>query len=335
MALEMLNNAILSTGAITARPVDGVLGDSVLFETSGNIQLLGSSGSCITWTGRGSTNNAYRNINWISNNGTTTTMSVAPSGSQVESAIRLYCRSTNTNSGYGDFITNNTNGSAIIETTRTGTTAFIPTIDIAPTNSLRRNIMTYGTGEIFSCIDPSIGTTSPTYKPPVSERFICLGHAPVGGDSNVTDGTCVLAYTGSAATTVWQVMDFSTSGEGTRGYIGLTSSACTLVSTSDYRLKTDIDYFSDALDHLDRLNPIEFDWINEPGQPRDQGFLAHEVQEVISEAVFGEKDASDAQGKPLYQTLDSSRLIPLMVGAIKELSAKIQTVQINIETLEH
>lgn len=49
------------------------------------------------------------------------------------------------------------------------------------------------------------------------------------------------------------------------------------------------------------------------------GFLAHEVQAVVPEAVTGEKDAVDSDGKPVYQQVDYSKVVPLLTAGIREL----------------
>jgi hypothetical protein len=55
--------------------------------------------------------------------------------------------------------------------------------------------------------------------------------------------------------------------------------------------------------------------------------LAHEVATVIPHAVWGEKDAVDADGKPIYQLLDYSNLIA-------DLVAKCQTLERRLAALE-
>jgi predicted flavoprotein YhiN len=64
------------------------------------------------------------------------------------------------------------------------------------------------------------------------------------------------------------------------------------------------------------------------------GFIAHEVQEVVPEAVYGEKDAVDADGKIIPQSMDASKLIPLLTAAMQEQQALIQTLTARVEALE-
>jgi hypothetical protein len=57
------------------------------------------------------------------------------------------------------------------------------------------------------------------------------------------------------------------------------------------------------------------------------GFLAHEVQTVVPEAITGTKDEVDADGNPVYQGIDQSKLVPLLVATIKELEARITALE--------
>jgi len=56
-------------------------------------------------------------------------------------------------------------------------------------------------------------------------------------------------------------------------------------------------------------------------------FLAHEVQDIVPEAITGEKDAVDEKGNPEYQGIDQSKLVPLLVAAIQELKAEIELLK--------
>ena len=58
-----------------------------------------------------------------------------------------------------------------------------------------------------------------------------------------------------------------------------------------------------------------------------EGFLAHEVSDVVPEAVTGEKDEVDSDGNPVYQGIDQSKLVPLLVKTIQELEARIAVLE--------
>ena len=64
------------------------------------------------------------------------------------------------------------------------------------------------------------------------------------------------------------------------------------------------------------------------------GFLAHEVQAIVPECITGEKDAVDADGNPIYQGIDQSKLVPLLTAALQEALAKIDALETRITALE-
>jgi hypothetical protein len=101
-------------------------------------------------------------------------------------------------------------------------------------------------------------------------------------------------------------------------------------TTSDYRLKENVVPMNGALDRVDALKPSRFNFIADADKTVD-GFLAHEVAEVVPEAISGEKDAVDEEGNAIYQGIDQSKLVPLLVGAIQELKAEIETLKSQIQ----
>jgi hypothetical protein len=68
---------------------------------------------------------------------------------------------------------------------------------------------------------------------------------------------------------------------------------------------------------------------------RVDGFLAHELADVVPEAVTGTKDAVGADGKPEYQGIDQSKLVPLLTAALQEALTKIETLEARITALEN
>ena len=81
-----------------------------------------------------------------------------------------------------------------------------------------------------------------------------------------------------------------------------------------------------ALDRVSQLKPSRFNFIAKADKTVD-GFLAHEVQEIVPEAITGVKDAVDEKGNPKYQGIDQSKLVPLLVGAIQELKKEIEILK--------
>jgi hypothetical protein len=114
------------------------------------------------------------------------------------------------------------------------------------------------------------------------------------------------------------------------GSISISGSTTSYNETSDYRLKENVVDLTGALDRIEQLQPKRFNFISE--ETTVDGFIAHEVQSVIPEAVFGEKDAVDDEGNPEYQGIDKSKIVPLLVGAIKELKSEIETLKSQINS---
>lgn len=113
---------------------------------------------------------------------------------------------------------------------------------------------------------------------------------------------------------------------GSVGNISTSASATAYNTSSDYRLKENVVALTGALDRIDQLNPSRFNFIADADTTVD-GFLAHEVADVVPEAITGEKDAVDDEGNPIYQSIDQSKLVPLLVGAIQELRAEIEQLK--------
>jgi hypothetical protein len=103
-------------------------------------------------------------------------------------------------------------------------------------------------------------------------------------------------------------------------------------TSSDYRLKTDAQPMTGASARVLALKPVNFEWISDG--TRVDGFLAHEAQEVVPECVTGTKDAVGADGKPEYQGIDQSKLVPLLTAALQEALTKIADMEIRLSALE-
>jgi hypothetical protein len=116
------------------------------------------------------------------------------------------------------------------------------------------------------------------------------------------------------------------------GSITITNTTTAYNTSSDYRLKTDAQPMTGASDRVLALKPVNFEWIS-TGE-RVDGFLAHEAQEVVPEAVTGTKDAVDADGNPVYQGIDQSKLVPLLTAALQEALTEIQDLKARVATLE-
>lgn len=107
----------------------------------------------------------------------------------------------------------------------------------------------------------------------------------------------------------------------TVGYIQTGTSTTSYNTSSDYRLKENIEPMTGALEKVALLKPVTYTW--KLDGKAGQGFIAHELQEVVPDAVAGEKDAVDKDGKPEYQGVDTSFLVATLTAAIQELNAKV------------
>lgn len=116
------------------------------------------------------------------------------------------------------------------------------------------------------------------------------------------------------------------------GTISNTTSNTSYNTTSDYRLKENVQPMQNALLKVMQLKPVTYTWklTGEDGQ----GFIAHELQEVVPDAVTGEKDALDTAGNPKYQGVDTSFLVATLTAAIQEQQSIIEQLKTRIEALE-
>lgn len=96
-------------------------------------------------------------------------------------------------------------------------------------------------------------------------------------------------------------------------------------TTSDYRRKKNIKPLDHALTTLSKVEAKTFTFDNDTKTVT--GFLAHEIQSILPNAVTGQKDEVDEKGKPVYQTIDYSKLVPLLWAAVQELSEKLTKLE--------
>lgn len=103
-------------------------------------------------------------------------------------------------------------------------------------------------------------------------------------------------------------------------------------TSSDYRLKENIQPMQNALAVVQQLNPVTYTWKADGSD--GQGFIAHELQKVVPDCVTGEKDAVDADGNPVYQGIDTSFLVATLTAAIQEQQKMIEALQAKVAALE-
>ena len=109
------------------------------------------------------------------------------------------------------------------------------------------------------------------------------------------------------------------------GNISVTTTGATFNSTSDYRLKEAVAPLSGGLARVNALKPSVYKW--KSNGLSGEGFLAHELADVVPAAVNGEKDAVNEDGSINAQSIDMSRVVPILVAAIQELTARVQTLE--------
>ena len=161
----------------------------------------------------------------------------------------------------------------------------------------------------------------------------------VHNDGNVLLGTTSFSYGGSTGTMLSKGrINIENSGTATayavgfynrNGRVGAITTAggsTNFITSSDHRLKTDVVPLTGAVARCKQLKPSRFRFLASPGVIVD-GFLAHEVEEVVPEAVTGEKDAIDDNGQPVYQGVDHSKLVALTVAAVNEVEGRVAKLE--------
>jgi hypothetical protein len=175
------------------------------------------------------------------------------------------------------------------------------------------------------------GTGAPAAK------FNSAGGGTTYGANTVTIDGCNYGSGLKIVTNLWSASQQAVQFTGpttTVGSITCTTSATSYNTSSDYRLKENVTPIEFSINRLKELNPCRFNFINDPHKTVD-GFIAHEVQEIVPEAVTGEKDELDYDGSPKYQGIDQSKIVPLLTAALQEAIAKIELLEQRINILEN
>ena len=146
------------------------------------------------------------------------------------------------------------------------------------------------------------------------------------------DGVLVLDRTSNIDGTFRSFVSIRRSGT-VVGSIKVNNSATQYNTSSDHRLKENVVTMSNATDRLKQLQPKRFNFILNPDITVD-GFLAHEVQSVVPEAISGTKDEVDSDNNPVYQGIDQSKLVPLLTAALQEAITKIETLESEVAALK-
>jgi hypothetical protein len=215
-------------------------------------------------------------------------------------------------------------------------------------------------------------------------RIDSSGHLKINGADNTVGASC--AITNDTTETTLEIQNEATSGThrcvdfrngdgDIAGSININTSgdAVSFETSSDYRLKENVVDLTGAITRVKNLKPKRFNFKVDTDTTLD-GFLAHEAQSVVPEAVSGTKDETETrknivvnakgnvkscniteaewtQGKSIgefandtqwfaskefmvKQGIDQAKLVPLLTAALQEAITKIETLETKVKALE-
>ena len=184
-------------------------------------------------------------------------------------------------------------------------------------------------------------------------RITAAGGIQLGVASAIASGDAVQLNMANGSSGFFQRFMWANT---TVGSINVNGSGVLYQTSSDYRLKTDVQPMVGASARIQALNPVNFEWIADG--TRTDGFLAHEAKAVVPECVSGIKDAMmdqeyevtpaviDENGTettaavmgtrsvPDYQGIDQSKIVPLLTAALREALTKIDDMETRLAALE-
>jgi hypothetical protein len=204
------------------------------------------------------------------------------------------------------------------------------------TNQAYLGFATYGAGALTerARIDSSgrllVGATSVAF----SARLESDGADGGAGAfiTNSADSARAIQCWNKASSGNRMVAFYTGSGATFAGGIESSGSTTTYGTSSDYRLKEDIQPMTGALAKVADLKPVTYKW--KSNNTDGEGFIAHELAEVCPHSVRGTKDGVDADGKPDYQTVDTSFLVATLTAAIQEQQVLIQEIKAELAALK-
>ena len=197
-------------------------------------------------------------------------------------------------------------------------------------NDFPTRIMDNNSSEVLRVTDGKvgIGTTNPSVKLEVAGRIQSSNEGlqiDTGGYGDIR----IRPYYGAF------LLSSSLYVGGASGYSYRPVYASAFNVNSDYRLKTNVVDLEEAIERVKQINVHRFNWKDRLDEEKVDGFLAHELAEVIPEAVTGEKDAVREDGTLDYQGVDQAKVVPLLTAALQEAISKIEQLETRIQTLEN
>ena len=194
-------------------------------------------------------------------------------------------------------------------------------------------------GKITAAVGSGIGGTanpSGVWGLFIANSTTDPGLVTFNNNSGATGVLCISGLQNPCNQITFQYSTSSTAGSGTQtevGKITTTNTATAYGTGSDYRLKENVVPLTDAITKIKLLAPKRFTWKAAPEDQAVEGFIAHEVQEVVPAAVVGAKDAVDENGKDVIQTMDASFLIPLLTAALQEAVVRIEALETRLANM--
>ena len=149
-----------------------------------------------------------------------------------------------------------------------------------------------------------------------------------------TNNSSGLGITNTSGTGSYTAIGFYNNGEtySSCGIVTVSGTTTTYGTSSDYRMKKNVAPITTGLATVAALKPVTYDWIST--QEKGEGFIAHELAEVVPSAVIGGKDAVNEDGSIKPQNVDYSKIVVHLVAAIQELSAKNDALEARLAALE-
>ena len=348
-----INNAeamrLTSTSLYTASGINvgiGLSNPAYKLDVLGNGQFSGTSADTrilMTATGVANTVIGF-------NNSGSTNFAGAPTGTAYLSCAQAYplvfgtsaaeraridsggAVMVNTTTGYGKFTVSSTAGTgkvlldnyATVPTTENVMSIYADATNgyIQSYNNAYKNIVICGSGGNLL-----VGTTSAAG----TEKFrvYATGAEAVSFSNDDLSGSTIVTKSQAASSSTHYVLGILNSIGGVVGRITHNDTITTFSVSSDYRLKENIAPMTGALATVAQLKPCTYTWTSNGST--GQGFIAHELQSVVPDAVVGEKDAVDEDGKPNYQGIDTSFLVATLTSAIQEQQAIIESLKARLD----